>query len=54
MRCHVQNHHVHMQTARPTHNGVASVDLTDRCRPMATRIVLYMVERAADHDGTIR
>ncbi len=31
-----------------------SEDLTDRCRPTATRMVLYMLERAADHDGTIR
>ena len=30
------------------------MDLTDQCRPMATRMVLYMLERAADHDGTIR
>ena len=32
---------------------VASVDLVDRCRPMAIRMVLWMIERAAEHDGTI-
>ena len=30
------------------------MDLTDQCRPTATRMVLYMLERAVDHDGTIR
>ena len=34
--------------------GEASEDLADRCRPRATRLVLYMLERPADHDGTIR
>ncbi len=33
---------------------VAPMGLTDRCRPMATKILLYMLERAADHYGSIR
>ncbi len=30
------------------------MDLRDQCRPMATKMVLYMLVRAADHYGTIR
>ncbi len=30
------------------------MDLTDRCRPMATRVVPYILGRATGHDGTIR
>ena len=32
---------------------LASVDLGDRCRPMVSGMVLHMLERATDHDGTI-
>ena len=37
-----------------TCRDVASVDLTDRCRPRGTRGVPNMLVRAADQDGTIR
>ncbi len=42
------------RTTRPTCNGVASEGLTDRCRPTAARMVPYMLEKAAKHNGTIR
>ena len=31
---------------------MASVDLTDHCQPTAARMVLHMLVRAANHDGT--
>ncbi len=43
-----------MQAARPTHTGMTPVDLMDRCRPMAIRMVPHMLERATGHDETIR
>ena len=42
------------RTTRPTCNGMASDGLTDRCRPTTTRMVPYMLEKAAEHGGTIR
>ncbi len=40
--------------SRPTCRDVAPMDLTDRCRPTAIRVVPHMLERPTDHDGTIR
>ena len=34
--------------------SIASVDLTSRWQPMATRMAPHMLDRASDHDGTIR
>ena len=33
---------------------LASIDLIDRCRPTAAKMVLQLLVRAADHGGTIR
>ncbi len=34
--------------------NVVSMDLTSQWQPMATRLLPHMLERASDHDGTIR
>ena len=39
---------------RDTHADVASVDLTDRCRPTAAGMVPYMFKCPSGHDGTTR
>ncbi len=35
-------------------NGVASEGLTDQCRPLATTMMPHTLEKAAEHNGTIR
>ena len=38
---------------RPMCRHVTSMDLGDQCRPMATKMVLHMPERATEHNGAI-
>ena len=45
-----QDQHEDAWTTGPTCNGVAPVNLTDRCWPMGIRMVQHILDRVADHD----